>query len=158
MVAGSWLFAYSYCITFIAGEVKRPDKSIILSNLFAIIVPAIFMILTAVGLYRLMDFNFLSAAAWLDNNGTDAIAGYSMPMDPHFLGLANVVMHNKVMLFLMTFSFLLFTLWWVALVVPGFPAHHLRLGHGPHGPQMVHRRQRALRVPGEELHPLLRTG
>jgi APA family basic amino acid/polyamine antiporter len=27
MVAGSWLFAYSYCITFIAGEVKRPDKS-----------------------------------------------------------------------------------------------------------------------------------
>ncbi len=48
MVAGSWLFAYSYCITFIAGEVKRPDKSIILSNLFAIIVPAVFMVLIAV--------------------------------------------------------------------------------------------------------------
>ncbi|TSA47546.1 MAG: amino acid permease, partial [Chloroflexi bacterium] len=31
MVAGSWLFAYSYCITFIAGEVKRPDKTIILA-------------------------------------------------------------------------------------------------------------------------------
>ena len=69
MVAGSWLFAYSYCITFIAGEVKRPDKSIILSNLFAIIVPAVFMILVAVGLYRLVDFNFLSATAWVDNNG-----------------------------------------------------------------------------------------
>ncbi len=71
MVAGSWLFAYSYCITFIAGEVKRPDKSIILSNLFAIIVPAIFMILTAAGLYRLVDFNFLSASAWVDNAGTE---------------------------------------------------------------------------------------
>ena len=48
MVAGSWLFAYSYCITFIAGEVKRPDKTIILSNLFAIIVPGVFMIWAAV--------------------------------------------------------------------------------------------------------------
>ncbi len=45
MVAGSWLFAYSYCITFIAGEVKRPDKTIILANLSAILVPAFFMIL-----------------------------------------------------------------------------------------------------------------
>jgi hypothetical protein len=44
MVAGSWLFAYSYCITFIAGEVKRPDKTIILANLSAIIVPAVFML------------------------------------------------------------------------------------------------------------------
>lgn len=135
MVAGSWLFAYSYCITFIAGEVKRPDKSIILSNLFAIVVPAIFMILTAVGLYRLVDFNFLSAAAWLDNNGTDAIAGYSMPMDPHFLGLANVVMHNKVMLFLMTFSFLLFTLWWVALSYLAFPRIIFAWGMDRMGPK-----------------------
>ncbi len=48
MVAGSWLFAYSYCITFIAGEVKRPDKTIILANLSAILVPAFFMIWLAV--------------------------------------------------------------------------------------------------------------
>ncbi len=135
MVAGSWLFAYSYCITFIAGEVKRPDKTIILSNLFAIVVPAVFMILTAVGLYRLMDFNFLSAAAWLDNNGTDAIAGYSMPMDPHFLGLASVVMQNKVMLFLMTFSFLLFTLWWVALSYLAFPRIIFAWGMDRMGPK-----------------------
>ena len=79
MVAGSWLFAYSYCITFIAGEVKRPDKSIILSNLFAIIVPAVFMILIAVGLYRLVDFNFLSATAWVDNSGGHAIGATACP-------------------------------------------------------------------------------
>ena len=95
MVAGSWLFAYSYCITFIAGEVKRPDKSIILSNLFAIVVPAIFMILTAIGLYRLVDFNFLSATAWVDNNGTDMIEGYNMPWSPHYVGLAAVVITTR---------------------------------------------------------------
>ncbi len=52
MVAGSWLFAYSYCITFIAGEVKRPDKTIILANLTAVLVPAFFMIWLAVALYH----------------------------------------------------------------------------------------------------------
>ncbi|MBN1321298.1 MAG: amino acid permease [Thermoleophilia bacterium] len=135
MVAGSWLFAYSYCITFIAGEVKRPDKSIILGNLFAIVLPAIFMILTAVGLYRLVDFNFLSASAWLDNAGTDAIEGYAMPFDPHFVGLAAVVMHNKVLLFFMAFSFLMFTLWWVALSYLAFPRIIFAWGMDRMGPK-----------------------
>ena len=139
MVAGSWLFAYSYCITFIAGEVKRPDKSIILGNLFAIVVPAVFMILTAIGLYRLVDFNFLSAASWLDNAGTDAITGYAMPFDPHFVGLASVVVPGgaggKVLLFFMAFSFLMFTLWWVALSYLAFPRIIFAWGMDRMGPK-----------------------
>jgi basic amino acid/polyamine antiporter, APA family len=133
MVAGSWLFAYSYCITFIAGEVKRPDKSIILSNLFAIIVPAIVMILVAVGLYRMVDFNFLSATAWVDNNG--GIDGYNMPWAPTFVGLAAVVTTNKILLFLMAFSFLLFTLWWVALSYLAFPRIIFAWGMDRMGPK-----------------------
>ena len=43
-----WLFAYAYSISFIAGEVKRPDKTIILSNLFAIAVPFVFMLWIAI--------------------------------------------------------------------------------------------------------------
>ena len=120
MVAGSWLFAYSYCITFIAGEVKRPDRTIILSNFFAILVPAVFIILVAVGLYRLVDFDFLSASAWVDNRD-GGIEGYNMPWSPHFVGLAAVVMHNKALLFLMALSFILFCLWWVALSYLAFP-------------------------------------
>jgi APA family basic amino acid/polyamine antiporter len=132
MVAGSWLFAYSYCITFIAGEVKRPDKSIILSNIFAIIVPAIFMILTAVGLYRLVDFNFLSATAWVDQNGLE---GYALPWSPHFVGLAAIVMHNKVVVFFMALSFLLFTLWWIALSYLAFPRIIFAWGMDRMGPK-----------------------
>jgi basic amino acid/polyamine antiporter, APA family len=137
MVAGSWLFAYSYCITFIAGEVKRPDKSIILSNLFAIIVPAVVMILVAVGLYRLVDFNFLSATAWTDQTMQDggALAGYSMPWSPHFVGLAAVVMHNKFLLFLMAFSFLMFTIWWLALSYLAFPRILFAWGMDRMGPK-----------------------
>jgi APA family basic amino acid/polyamine antiporter len=132
MVGGSWLFAYSYCITFIAGEVKRPDKSIILSNIFAIIVPAIFMILTAVGLYRLVDFNFLSATAWVDQNGLE---GYALPWSPHFVGLAAIVMHNKVVVFFMALSFLLFTLWWIALSYLAFPRIIFAWGMDRMGPK-----------------------
>ena len=132
MVAGSWLFAYSYCITFIAGEVKRPDKSIILSNLFAIIVPAVFMILTAVGLYHIVDFNFLSASAWVDQNG---LTGYTLPWSPHFVGLAAVVMHHKSVLFLMALSFLLFDLWWVALSYLAFPRIIFAWGMDRMGPK-----------------------
>jgi basic amino acid/polyamine antiporter, APA family len=134
MVAGSWLFAYSYCITFIAGEVKRPDKSIILSNLFAIIVPAVFMILTAIGLYHIVDFNFLSASAWADQNGP--IAGYNMPWAPNFVGLAAIAIGgNKAILFFMALSFLLFDLWWVALSYLAFPRIIFAWGMDRMGPK-----------------------
>ena len=41
MVAGSWLFAYAYFCVFVAGEVKRPDKTLIGANFIAILVPAL---------------------------------------------------------------------------------------------------------------------
>ena len=66
MVAMSWLFAYAYSISFIAGEVKRPDKTIIMANLFAILVPAVFMLWFAWALVHSMGFQFLSASGYAD--------------------------------------------------------------------------------------------
>lgn len=141
MVAGSWLFAYSYCITFIAGEVKRPDKSIILGNLFAILVPAFFMLWLAIVLYRAVGFQFLSATAFVDENiGTD-LAGYALPWSPHFVGLAAVVAKtlspvlSNIVLFLMAASFILFNLWWVALSYLAFPRILFAWGMDRMGPK-----------------------
>jgi len=120
MVAGSWLFAYSYCITFIAGEVKRPDKTIIMANLSAILVPAFFMLWLAIVLYRSVGFEFLSATAWVDNMG-EGLAGYNFPWSTHFVGLAAVITQNKFVVFMMALSFMLFNLWWVALSYLAFP-------------------------------------
>ena len=143
MVAGSWLFAYSllHHVHRRRGEAARQEHHPV-GNLFAIVVPAVFMILVAVGLYRLVDFNFLSATAWVDQNGLD---GYNMPWSPHFVGLAAVVMHNKVLLFLMAFSFLLFTLWWVALSYLAFPRIIFAWGMDRMGPKWFTRRQRPFR-------------
>ena len=135
MVAGSWLFAYSYCITFIAGEVKRPDKTIILSNFFAIIVPAVFMIWTSFALYHKMDFKFLSATAWVGQNGTDMIKGYNVPWSPEYLGTLAMVNQNKIMLFVAVLSFLAFDIWWVALSYLAFPRIIFAWGMDRMGPK-----------------------
>lgn len=134
MVAGSWLFAYSYCITFIAGEVKRPDKTIILANLAAVLVPAFFMSWLAIVLYRAVGFEFLSATAWVDNSG-EALVGYTFPWSPNFVGLAAVVAQNKFLVFMMALSFILFNLWWVALSYLAFPRILFAWGMDRMGPK-----------------------
>ena len=138
MVAGSWLFAYSYCITFIAGEVKRPDKTIILANLSAILVPAFFMTWLAIVLYRTVGFEFLSATAWVDNSG-EALAGYTFPWSPNFVGLAAVITQNKIRG--LHDGPLVHPVQSVVggAILPGFPTHSVRLGHGPDGSQVVRR-------------------
>ncbi len=134
MVAGSWLFAYSYCITFIAGEVKRPDKTIILANLSAILVPAAFMIWLAAALYHSVGFEFLSATAWVDNMG-EGLAGYTLPWAPNFVGLAAVINHNWFVVFMMAMSFIVFNLWWVALSYLAFPRILFAWGMDRMGPK-----------------------
>lgn len=133
MVAGSWLFAYSYCITFIAGEVKRPDKTIILGNLFAVLVPAFFMLWLAIVLYKNVGFQFLSATAWVDQNG--GLAGYTVPWTPNFVGLAAMLARNPFVLVLMASSFILFNIWYVALSYLAFPRILFAWGMDRMGPK-----------------------
>jgi APA family basic amino acid/polyamine antiporter len=132
MVAGSWLFAYSYCITFIAGEVKRPDKSIILGNLFAILVPAVFMVWLAAVLYRVVGFQFLTATAWVDQNG---LLGYTVPWSTHFVGLAAMLTKSPFILIMMAGSFILFNIWYVALSYMAFPRILFAWGMDRMGPK-----------------------
>ncbi len=132
MVAGSWMFAYSYCITFIAGEVKRPDKAIILGNLFAVLVPAFFMLWLAIVLYRVVGFQFLSATAWVDYNGLE---GYTVPWSTHFVGLAAMLTRSPILLILMASSFILFNIWYVALSYLAFPRILFAWGMDRMGPK-----------------------
>jgi APA family basic amino acid/polyamine antiporter len=132
MVAGSWMFAYSYCITFIAGEVKRPDKAIILGNLFAVLVPAFFMLWLSIVLYRAVGSQFLSATAWVDYNG---LAGYTVPWSTHFVGLAAMLTKSPILLIAMAGSFILFNIWYVALSYLAFPRILFAWGMDRMGPK-----------------------
>ena len=114
MVASSWAFAYAYCVCFIAGEVKRPDKTIMLANLWAVLVPGVFCLWMAIGLYHAVDFNFLSAAFWYDNSG-ETLEGYNLPFSTNVIDLVYILHPSGVLGFLYGIAYIAFGLWWVAL-------------------------------------------
>jgi APA family basic amino acid/polyamine antiporter len=138
MVAMSWLFAYAYSISFIGGEVKRPDKTIIWSNFFAIAVPFVFMIWIAVVLNKTVGYQFLNATAWNDQNGP--IDAFKMPFGTNFIDLAVYSIGTKTWLTklaagYMGFSYVAFTVWWVALSYLAFPRILFAWGMDRMGPK-----------------------
>jgi amino acid transporter len=139
MVALSWLFAYAYSIAFIGGEVKRPDKTIILSNVFAIAVPFVFMLWIAIVLNKTVGYQFLNASAWNDNNGgISAVA--NMPHGTNFIDLAVYMIgtgawYTKLAAGYMGFSYVAFTLWWIALSYLAFPRILFAWGMDRMGPK-----------------------
>ena len=136
MVAASWAFAYAYCMAFIAGEVKRPDKTIIMANLFAVLVPGIFCLWTAIALYQL-DFNFLSAAFYADNleNYAWSIEGFNLPFSTNYVGLAFIMLPNAVLGVIYALSYIAFALWWVTLSYLAFPRIIFAWGMDRMGPK-----------------------
>jgi basic amino acid/polyamine antiporter, APA family len=141
MVAMSWLFAYAYSISFIAGEVKRPDKTIIWANVFSILVPFVFMLWIAIALYHSVGFQFLSASAWNDSvNGNGPAPGTeSLPWSTNFVTLAAVMIGSgafaKLLAVLMGLSYVAFTLWWLALTYLAFPRILFAWGMDRMGPK-----------------------
>jgi len=120
MVAGSWLFIYGYAIAFIAGEVKRPEKTLIWGNLFATELPGVLFLFLVLGLYKTVGFPFLSATAWVDETGA-ALAGFSLPWSPHFMSLGAVITQNPFLLGLIAISFIIYSIWFVVLSYLAFP-------------------------------------
>jgi len=133
MVAGSWLFAYAYFCVFVAGEVKRPDKTLISANFIAILVPALFMIWTALSMYHTMPFDFISSTAWIDNNG--GIDGYNMPYLPSYMSLAFIAHSNWFVAICAGGSYMLFCFWYVALSYLAFPRIIFAWGMDRMGPK-----------------------
>jgi APA family basic amino acid/polyamine antiporter len=141
LVAASWLFAYAYSISFIAGEVKRPDKSIIWANVFAILVPCAFMLWFGLALYHSVGFQFLSAASWNDSvNGNGPIdAAANLPWSTNFIGLGAVMLGtgfiSKVIMAIMALSYIAFAIWLVTLSYLAFPRIMFAWGMDRMGPK-----------------------
>jgi len=138
MVAGSWLFAYAYFCVFVAGEVKRPDKTLIGANFIAILVPALFGIWTALSLYKVMPFEFVSATAWMDNvitNGGGTVEGYNLPFAPSYMSLGYIAHANWFVAAAASISYILFTFWYLALSYMAFPRIIFAWGMDRMGPK-----------------------
>lgn len=113
----SWATAYGYQITFICGEVKRPQRNIILGQVLAVVIPGIFMIWFAAGLPRLMGNEFLQAAAYFDNGEepTAILDGFTLPGGASFVSLMSVLVSNKILLAIMGLMFILYDILWMPI-------------------------------------------
>ena len=120
MIAGSWLIIYSYAVAFIAGEVKRPDRTLIGGSFLACLIPTILMLWCGIVLYRTVGYEFTVAASYVDGAG-GGLPGYTFPWSTHFMGLAAVLTQNPLILILFGVSFIAFSIWFVAMSYLAFP-------------------------------------
>jgi len=113
LVAATYLFAYAYCITYISGEVKRPDKTIILSNFTAIIVPAAAVIWMGVAMYNIFDFQFIAASGYIDLEY--GLEGYNLPYTPSIMSLGFILVPQAWFAILLAAGYAGVCYWWVVL-------------------------------------------
>jgi APA family basic amino acid/polyamine antiporter len=141
LVAMSFLTAYAYTISYVGGEIKRPDRTIIIANVLSIAVPCALFLWLAAALYNTVGFQFLSASAWADRNGTDLLVNaqgdpvYNMPFSSHIMGLAVVSNQNKLIDLIIGLSYVVFALWWVVLSYLAFPRALFAWGMDRMGPK-----------------------
>jgi APA family basic amino acid/polyamine antiporter len=113
------LFIWSFGIAYIGGEVKRPDKTLMTANIFALAVPLLLAIWAVVAIGHVVDFNFLRAAAFQDYSG--ATKGYALPFSTSYMSLAFIASGmNRVIGVIASLTFLATTIWLivVSLIVP----------------------------------------
>jgi APA family basic amino acid/polyamine antiporter len=80
------LFIYTYVVAYVGGEVKRPTRTIMLANYAVIWIAVGVAIWTVWAFYRLVDFEFLSAAAFNDLNMS--VEGYTFPYSSSYFTLS----------------------------------------------------------------------
>ena len=138
MVAMSWLFAYAYSISYVGGEVKRPEKTIMWANFFSILIPAALMLWTALALNKTVGYQFLNASAWNDQNGP--VQGFGMPFGSNYIDLAvyaigTSTLLTKLLAAFMALSYVAFVLWMTTLSYMAFPRILFAWGMDRMGPK-----------------------
>lgn len=134
MIAGSWLIIYSYAVAFIAGEVKRPDKTLMGGSFFACLIPTLLMVWAGIVLYSNVGYEFTAVASFADGMG-GGVPGYTFPWSTNFMGLAAVITQNPIILALFAISFIAFSVWFVAMSYLAFPRILFAWGMDRMGPK-----------------------
>ena len=107
-------FLYTYIIAFVSGEVKRPDKTLLVAGWLSAIVVFLIGAASFWGLYHAVGTQFLSAAAV--NSLWGGVKGYNLPFDSSYMSLAYVASGgNAVIAWVAALTFLLTTQWLITI-------------------------------------------
>jgi len=107
-----WWAEYAYVTVFISGEVKRPEKNLIIAQTSAVVIPGILMMLVGFMLQNVIGREFAVASAYVEQAG---LTGYNMPFTPDFVTLAGVFTSNQLLLTIMGLSIFFSILIWMPL-------------------------------------------
>ncbi|MEM1540491.1 MAG: APC family permease, partial [Candidatus Bathyarchaeia archaeon] len=108
----SWAVSYGFVIGYIGGEVKRPERNLLMAQVLACLVPALFCIWAGFVLENNLGYKFMGACAYVDNVGPE---WYKMPFPPTYANLAAILTDNYLAKFLITFNFVAFNFIWVPM-------------------------------------------
>lgn len=107
----AWATAYGYQITFICGEVKRPQRNIVLGQVLAALIPMIFLVWFSIGLVNTMGQPFLTSIAYIENgDGGPAADNYTMPVGSNIYSLISISTTNAFTQFCIGSTFIFFNL------------------------------------------------
>ncbi len=103
----AWATAYGYQITFICGEVKRPQRNIVLGQVLAAVIPMVFLAWFSWGLVNVMGQDFLGAVAVADNDGLE---GFQLSTGSNTYSMISLLTENGVAQFCIGSVFIWFNL------------------------------------------------
>lgn len=106
----AWAMSYGFCIGYIGGEIKRPERNILFAQLFAAVIPCIFLVWAGYVLQNNMGYEFMHAIAYIDNEGPE---WYAMPFPANWANLAAMLTDNPILRFLIGFNFIAFDFFWI---------------------------------------------
>jgi len=109
------LVIWAFGIAYVGGEVKRPDKTVMMAQWAAVLAPVILCLWAVVALGHLVDFSFLRAAAYQDYRvayGATPTGGYTLPYSTSYMSLVYIAAKaNPVMAVVISVTFLVNVLW-----------------------------------------------
>jgi basic amino acid/polyamine antiporter, APA family len=104
-----------YAIVYVGGEVKRPEKTMIVSGWFAVGTTVAIAAGTFFALYRTLGFTFANAAAV--NNLIGGVPGYAFPFPSNYLTLAWIGAGHSAFVGWVATLTLALTSFWVVVIM-----------------------------------------
>jgi len=108
----TWSVSYGFYIGYIGGEIKRPERNILMAQLLSALVPSLVCAWAGYVFQNNLGYEFMGTVAYADNAGPE---WYAMPFPANWANFAALLTDNPIFKFLIGFQFIIFN--WLYLPI-----------------------------------------
>ena len=113
-------FIWAFGISYVGGEVKRPDKTVIRAQIATVSLPAILCLWALFAINHIIPFSFLRAAAWQDYQtyiaGAVGVKAYTVPFQTSYMSLAYLASGGNAFIAVVAGITFMITAMWLVVV------------------------------------------